>query len=98
MTAVSPRRSMAASAAAEAGRSAGSLAIARSHASAKAGDTPGTLPTGFGFERRCATAVAMGVSAANGRSPASISYSITPSEYTSEAGVAAWPAMRSGAM
>ncbi len=72
----------------------GSLASARRTTAARsAGTEAGRSGTG---SRRWASAVATAVSPTNGRRPARHSKATTPSEYTSEAGVAVWPWACSG--
>jgi hypothetical protein len=96
-SAAAAARSRAAKAAAEEGRRAGSLARAASQASARRAGTQGASRlTGNGWSWRCALATSAGEPPENGGRPHSSSYSTAPSEYTSEAGVAGWPATRSG--
>ena len=62
----------------------------------RAGTQGATCRTGSGWSWRWALATRAGEPRGNGGWPHSSSYSTAPSEYTSEAGVAGWPATRSG--
>ena len=86
-----------AKAAAEEGRAAGSLTRAASQAwASRAGTQGASSRTGRGWSWRWALATSAGELPVNGGRPHSSSYSTAPREYTSEAGVAGWPATRSG--
>jgi hypothetical protein len=91
--------SAAASAAPSGGRSAGSFARAEFTTPASAGGTsPRKLSTAGAGRSRCMAASSIGCCAVNGSRPVSIRKRITPSEYTSLAGVAGSPAACSGEM